>query len=116
MPAPSSSLPVSPFGSKRATRDPSAHTHASRGYPREAWVWAEGSRVALFDPKGETGRLLDGAGIRLQRVEAATDLAPYELLIVGKQALTPGGPGPNVDRVRDGLKVIVFEQSAEVLE
>jgi hypothetical protein len=49
-------------------------------------------------------------------VDATADLAPYDVLIVGKAALTRGGAGPNVDRVRDGLKVIVFEQTAEVLE
>jgi hypothetical protein len=49
-------------------------------------------------------------------VDAAADLTPYDVLIVGKAALTRDGPGPGIDRVRDGLKVIVFEQSPEVLE
>ncbi len=49
-------------------------------------------------------------------MDAKTDLAKFDVLIVGKEALTPDGPGPNVDRVRDGLKVIVFEQTAQVLE
>lgn len=73
-------------------------------------------RIALFDPIGETERLLTALDIRFQRVEASTDLTGFDLLIIGKQALTPDGPGPNIDRVRDGLKVIVFEQSAKVLE
>jgi beta-galactosidase len=38
------------------------------------------------------------------------------VLIVGKDALTAGGPGPDISRVRDGLKVIVLEQTAKVLE
>jgi hypothetical protein len=54
--------------------------------------------------------------VPFQRVNARVDLTPYDLLIVGKSALTREGPGPDVGRVRDGLKVIVFEQSAEVLE
>ena len=49
-------------------------------------------------------------------MEANADLSGYDVLIVGKEALTPDGPGPDVGRVRDGLKVIVFEQTAKVLE
>src|SRR5262249_55054046 len=73
-------------------------------------------KIALFDPKGETGKLLAGLKVRFQPVEATADLSGYDTLIIGKEALTPDGPGPNVDRVRDGLKVIVFEQTAKVLE
>jgi hypothetical protein len=49
-------------------------------------------------------------------VDADADLSAFDVLIVGKEALTADGPGPDVRRVRDGLKVIVFEQSARVLE
>ena len=35
---------------------------------------------------------------------------------MGKGALTADGPGPDLSRVRDGLKVIVFEQTADALE
>jgi hypothetical protein len=73
-------------------------------------------KTALFDPKGETGKLLTVLNVRFDRVEANTDLSGYEVLIIGKEALTSDGPGPDVGRVRDGLKVIVFEQSAQVLE
>ena len=76
--------------------------------------WA--ARIALWDPKGETGKLLDGMGVKCQTVEADADLSGYDLLIVGKAALTPDGPGPNVAGVRNGLKVIVFEQTCQVLE
>jgi hypothetical protein len=74
------------------------------------------TRIAVFDPKGETVRLLGRLGLQADAVEAGDDLSRYDLLVIGKAALTVGGPSPNVDRVRDGLKVIVFEQSAEVLE
>ncbi|MBE3070445.1 MAG: hypothetical protein IMZ66_09455, partial [Planctomycetes bacterium] len=74
------------------------------------------AKTALFDPRGETGKWLDGLGLPCQKVEAGADLSTYDVLIVGKAALTPGGPGPDVGRVRDGLKVIVFEQAADVLE
>src|SRR5207248_2976045 len=76
----------------------------------------KGARVALLDPKGETAKLLAGLNVRVERVDAAADLSPYDVLIVGKEALTADGPGPDVGRVRDGLKVLVFEQSAKVLE
>ncbi len=72
--------------------------------------------VALWDPKGQTAELLQRCGLAFRRVEAGDDLSAYELLIIGKQALTLDGPGPNLQRVRDGLKVLVFEHSGEVLE
>jgi hypothetical protein len=72
--------------------------------------------IALFDPKGETGKLLAGLKVKFQPVAASADLSAYELLIIGKEALTADGPGPDVRRVRDGLKVVMFEQTAKVLE
>jgi hypothetical protein len=83
--------------------------------PRPAGVPA-GARIALLDPRGETGKLLAGLNVRFQKVGADADLSGYDVLIVGKEALTPDGPGPDVSRVQGGLKVIVFEQAAEVLE
>ena len=73
-------------------------------------------KVALFDPKGETGRWLGRLGVTCHAVDAGADLSGYEVLVIGKAALTVDGPGPNVGRVRDGLKVVVFEQTSEVLE
>lgn len=73
-------------------------------------------KVALFDPKGETAKLLTGMGLKAQKVEANADLSGYDVLVVGKEALTTDGPAPNIDRVRDGLRVVVFEQTAKVLE
>jgi hypothetical protein len=83
--------------------------------PRPADV-AGGAKIALLDPKGETSKLLTGLNVGFQKVEANADLSGFDVLIVGKAALTPDGPGPDVRRVRDGLKVIVFEQTAKVLE
>jgi hypothetical protein len=74
------------------------------------------AKTALFDSKGETARLLKDMQIAFEAVDAKANLAGFDMLIVGKASLTPDGPGPDVMRVRDGLKVIVFEQSAEVLE
>jgi len=73
-------------------------------------------KIALFDPKGETGKLLEGMGLKFQPVNADADVSGYDILIVGKAAMTPDGPAPNVAAVSKGLKVIVFEQTADVLE
>jgi hypothetical protein len=74
------------------------------------------SKIAVFDPKGETGALLTRMGIQAKPVDAGADVAGYDILVIGKAALTLDGPGPDVTRVRDGLKVVVFEQTSEVLE
>lgn len=74
------------------------------------------TRIALFDPKGETGALLSKWGVSSQSVEAGANLSGYDVLIVGKSALTVDGSAPDIHRVRDGLKVVVFEQTADVLE
>lgn len=73
-------------------------------------------RIALFDPVGESKRVLEEQGIMFQTVNADSKLADADLLIVGKGALTVTGAAPDISRVRDGLKVILFEQTAEVLE
>jgi len=72
-------------------------------------------KIALFDPKGETGKLLSAMGVAFQPVEARADLGPYDVLIVGRAALTADSPAPDIARVRDGLKVVVFEQTPEAL-
>jgi hypothetical protein len=74
------------------------------------------AKIALFDPKGETKALLDKMGVRRQVVDANADLSPYDVLVVGKEALALDGPAPDISRVRDGLRVIIFEQASPVLE
>jgi len=73
-------------------------------------------RIAIFDPEGDTTRLLAGLGITGAPVGADADLAAVDLLIIGRRALTVDQPAPDLARVRAGLKVIVFEQSAQALE
>ena len=75
-----------------------------------------GAKVALFDPKGETATLLRQMGVTFGPVDANADLSGYDTLIVGKGALTLDGPAPDISRVRDGLKVVMFEQTSDVLE
>jgi len=43
--------------------------------------------IAIFDPKGETARLLKNHGIQFKPVDASADLTGYGLLIIGKDAL-----------------------------
>jgi len=74
------------------------------------------SMIALFDPRGETRRLLDGMGIRYHDVGSDADLSAYDALVVGKNALTIDSPAPDITRVREGLKVVLFEQTSDVLE
>ncbi|MCL5279616.1 MAG: hypothetical protein M1376_06885 [Planctomycetes bacterium] len=75
-----------------------------------------GSKIALFDPTGETGAILGKLGVPTQPVSAMVDLSAHDTLIIGKSALRVDGPAPDLRPVRDGLKVIVFEQTAEALE
>jgi beta-galactosidase/beta-glucuronidase len=83
--------------------------------PRPSGLSA-GAKIALFDPKGDTAQALAALHVRFQRVKATTDLSAYDVLIVGKEALTCDGPGPDIGRVREGLKVVLFEQTAKALE
>ncbi len=77
---------------------------------------AAGSKIAIFDPKGESARLLHALGVQCAPVDANADLSAYDTLIVGKAALDMNGPAPDITRVRDGLKVVMFEQTSQVLE
>lgn len=77
---------------------------------------APATRIALFDPPGQTAALLSGWGLAFDRVAADAPLSASDLLVIGKGALTPEGPAPDLDRVKDGLRVLVFEQTAAALE
>jgi len=74
------------------------------------------SKIALFDPKGQSTKLLSQLHIDFTPVQASSDLSGYELLLVGKEALSPDAPAPDIAHVRDGLKVLLFEQTSETLE
>jgi hypothetical protein len=74
------------------------------------------AKIALFDPTGETAKLLTSLKVAATPVAADADLAAYDLLVIGKGALTVDGPAPDLRRVREGLKVICFEQTAAALE
>ncbi len=83
--------------------------------PRPAVPQAD-AKIAMFDPVGETSKLLDDMNVPYRKVGADADVSAYDALVVGKNAITVSGPAPDVMCVRDGLKVVLFEQTPEVLE
>ncbi len=74
------------------------------------------AKVAVFDPNGETVEVLNGLGIGFESVDADADLSAYDTLVIGKGALTLDAAAPDITGVRDGLKVVIFEQTGDVLE
>jgi hypothetical protein len=73
------------------------------------------SRIALFDPKGMTARLLDSLGVKYEKVAADADVSKYGILVIGREAIGLDTKLPDMSAVRDGLKVLVFEQTADTL-
>ena len=71
------------------------------------------SNIAVFDPKGLTVALLEKLGVGFKQIDAAADLSPCDVLVLGREAVSPKGRLPDLARVKDGLKVLVFEQTAE---
>jgi hypothetical protein len=54
------------------------------------------AKIALLDPKGETAALLKSMKIEADMIKSDADLSGYELLVLGKGALTVDGPGPSL--------------------
>ncbi|MGB2823854.1 MAG: hypothetical protein WBF17_22940, partial [Phycisphaerae bacterium] len=73
------------------------------------------SRIALFDPKGETSKLLDQLGVKYEKITADADVSKYGMLVIGREAIGLDTKLPDVSAVRTGLRVLIFEQSAETL-
>ncbi len=82
----------------------------------ETDLHAQIERLAVFDPLGETRKMLDDLGFVYESVDANNDLSSFQVLLVGKKAISAEGQLPDISRVRDGLKVIVFEQTSEALQ
>ena len=74
------------------------------------------AKIALYDPKGEAAERLAALNVPHTVVQAGADLSSFDVLVIGKGALTVDGAGPDLRRVREGLRVVVFEQTAKVLE
>ena len=73
------------------------------------------SKIALFDPKGMTAKLLDGLGVKYEKVDADAKPGKDALLVIGREAVGLTNRLPDLTAVRDGLRVLVFEQTADVL-
>jgi len=74
------------------------------------------SRLVLWDPKGLTAPLLRRLGAEFTPPSSASHPAETDVLVIGRQSLAVDGPGPDLSRVRDGLRVLVLEQDPDVLE
>jgi hypothetical protein len=72
--------------------------------------------VSLFDPAGKTKKVIAGLGVACTEVKADAKVAAPGILIIGKEALAAEGPAPDISAVRDGLRVIVFEQNLAALQ
>ena len=75
------------------------------------------AKIALYDPKGLTAKLLTGAGVRCQTAALPTAPAGTGLFIVGREAMTLDGPGLDLAGLTaQGTNVLICEQSEEVLQ
>ncbi|MCS7238305.1 MAG: carbohydrate binding domain-containing protein [Thermoguttaceae bacterium] len=74
-------------------------------------------RLAVYDPVGETAAMLRTLGLSFTLVPAdATEWPEADVLVIGKKALSLENRLPSLERVRQGLDVVVFEQTTAVLE
>ncbi len=105
-------LPKGPANGAVETQEDEFTIHVLPPPPRMRML----AKLAIYDPKGETTKLLRTLGVNGVEVKQGADLSGYDTVVIGKGALTTTGPGLDLARVRDGLKVLVFEQTAEVLE
>lgn len=71
--------------------------------------------VLLYDPKGLTTALFDRLRVRYVRFDGSRAPGADEVVVIGREALDGKGL-PWLAGVAHGLKVLVFEQRAEVLE
>jgi|GEM_PF-1668612 beta-galactosidase len=75
------------------------------------------TRVAIWDPQGKTAAELSKLGFRATTIVPGVRLADYDVLLVGREALTPGAQLPwTPNDISRGLQVIVFAQQPEMWE
>ena len=73
-------------------------------------------KIAIFDPKGETSKLLEDLGVNYQTIQTVSKAADCDVLILGKESLDSAEIEFNFESVQKSSKIIVFEQTAETLE
>ncbi len=74
------------------------------------------TRIALFDPIGDTARELDRMAVRYSLIAEHAPMDDYDLLVIGRNALTGNPERLGIERVREGLNVLIFEQASDVLQ
>ncbi len=75
------------------------------------------AKIAIWDPKGRTGDWLATLGVPVTAVTPGTALADYDLLLIGREALTPGAQLPHTPAdIERGLRVIIFAQQPAMWE
>ena len=81
-------------------------------------VAAGGGKVVLFDPEGDTAKVLDALSIAYTRVETLADAIAdksVSALVVGRNALSHAdGLEAALQRIEDGLRVFIAPQNAAV--
>lgn len=73
-------------------------------------------KIALYDPRGLTANLLDSLKVPYVKVGLNDDFSKYKTLVIGREALSDQGELPNLNAVRNGLNVLVFEQPTKAIE
>ncbi len=68
------------------------------------------SKVLLFDPDGITAKSLDAYGITYSKINSPADANKGDILVIGRNALSKNEPLYDLNKVADGMKVVVFEQ------
>ena len=71
--------------------------------------------VLLYDPHGLTKRLFDQLHVTYQVFDGTQQPRTTDLLVIGREALD-GSAVTWLDQLPNGLRVLIFEQRAEVLE
>jgi hypothetical protein len=71
--------------------------------------------VQLYDPHGLTASLFDRLRVPYERFDGTREPGTNEVVVIGREALDVKGL-PWLAKIPEGLRVLVFEQRAEVLE
>lgn len=74
------------------------------------------SRWAIYDPAGLTTAELAKLSVQPEPVGPGSDLSRFDVLVVGTRALNATSPLPfGTSDLQRGLRVVIFEQTAEAL-
>ncbi len=73
------------------------------------------ARVQLYDPHGLTATLFDRLGVAYEKFDGSRVPAANEVVVIGREALD-GQAVLWLSKLSEGLRVLVFEQRAEVLQ